>query len=150
MFLKNGNVGIGTNSPINKLQVVNGTIGVSDGAATNRGRFFWTTSGFTGIGLYNDDNSSLVFGTNATARVEIDVSGNMLPFVNSTYNLGSSTKRWATVFTSDLDLSNGIGDWTIVEGEDDLFIYNNKRGKVYKFKLEEVDPSVATPKKENL
>jgi len=47
-------------------------------------------------------------------------------------------------------LSNGIGDWTIVEGEDDLFIYNNKRNKVYKFKLEEVDPATAVPKKENL
>jgi hypothetical protein len=44
-------------------------------------------------------------------------------------------------------LNNGIGDWTIVEGEDDLFLYNNKKGKVYKFALIEVDPSVATPKK---
>jgi hypothetical protein len=44
-------------------------------------------------------------------------------------------------------LNNGIGDWTIVEGEDDLFLYNNKKGKVYKFALTEVDSNVATPKK---
>jgi hypothetical protein len=54
------------------------------------------------------------------------------------------------VFTSDLDLNNGIGDWTIVEGEDDLFLYNNKKGRVYKFALIEVDPATATPKIDGL
>jgi hypothetical protein len=72
--------------------------------------------------------------------------GNVLPAANGTQDLGSSSARWSTVYTSDLSLNNGIGDWTIVEGEDDLFLYNNKKGKVYKFALTEVDPSVATPK----
>ena len=75
------------------------------------------------------------------------VTGNILPEANGTRDLGSSTYRWGTVYTSDLSLNNGIGDWTIVEGEDDLFLYNNKKGKVYKFALTEVDPNVATPKK---
>ena len=74
-------------------------------------------------------------------------SGNVLPAANGTQDLGSSAARWSTVYTSDLSLNNGIGDWTIVEGEDDLFLYNNKKGKVYKFALTEVDPNVATPKK---
>jgi hypothetical protein len=73
--------------------------------------------------------------------------GNVLPAANGTQDLGSSSARWSTVYTSDLSLNNGIGDWTIVEGEDDLFLYNNKKGKVYKFALTEVDPNVATPKK---
>jgi hypothetical protein len=73
--------------------------------------------------------------------------GNVLPAANGTQDLGSSSQRWGTVYTSDLSLNNGIGDWTIVEGEDDLFLYNNKKGKVYKFALTEVDPNVATPKK---
>lgn len=30
------------------------------------------------------------------------------------------------------------GDWTIQEGENDLFILNNRTGKKYKFKLEEI------------
>jgi hypothetical protein len=89
------------------------------------------------------------FSTVGSKRLIIDVGGDITPGANGTQNLGSTTARWATVFTSDLDLNNGVGDWTIVEGEDDLFIYNNKRGKVYKFKLEEVDPSTATPKKDN-
>ena len=74
------------------------------------------------------------------------MTGSILPGATGTYDLGSATARWGTVYTSDLSLNNGIGDWTIVEGEDDLFLYNNKKGKVYKFALTEVDPSVATPK----
>ena len=69
------------------------------------------------------------------------------PGSNGTQNLGSSSLRWNTVFTSDLSLSNGIGDYTIVEGENDLFLYNNKQNKVYKFMLQEVNPNDATPKR---
>jgi hypothetical protein len=71
---------------------------------------------------------------------------NVLPASNGTQDLGSSSLRWGTVFTSDLDMSNGIGDYTIVEGEEDLFLYNNKTNKVFKFLIQEVDPSEATPK----
>ena len=77
----------------------------------------------------------------------LTVGGHLLPSVTGTINLGSASFRFGTVFTADLSLNNGIGDWTIVEGEDDLFLYNNKRGKVYKFTLTEVDPSTAPPKK---
>jgi hypothetical protein len=69
------------------------------------------------------------------------------PGSNGTQNLGSASLRWNTVFTSDLSLSNGIGDYTIVEGENDLFLYNNKQNKVYKFMLQEVNPNDATPKR---
>ena len=72
---------------------------------------------------------------------------NIIPSSNGTLNLGGSSNRWNTVFTSDLSLSNGIGDYTIVEGENDLFLYNNKQNKVYKFMLQEVNPSDATPKR---
>jgi ABC-type transporter Mla subunit MlaD len=72
---------------------------------------------------------------------------NIIPATNGTLNLGSSGARWNTVFTSDLSLSNGIGDYTIVEGENDLFLYNNKQNKVYKFMLQEVNVNDATPKR---
>jgi hypothetical protein len=87
-------------------------------------------------------------GAGTTAeRIRINGSGQLLPAANGTQDLGSTSLRWGTIYTSDLSLNNGIGDWTIVEGEDDLFLYNNKKGKVYKFALTEVDPNVATPKK---
>jgi len=91
---------------------------------------------------------------NITSNVSISgtttASGDILPSANATYDLGSSSNRWQNIYTSDLSLNNGIGDWTIVEGEDDLFLYNNKKNKVYKFALIEVDSTEATPKIEDL
>jgi hypothetical protein len=94
-----------------------------------------------GSGVYIYTNGS------ATPKLVAESGGTIRPGVNGTQDLGSASYRWSTVYTSDLSLNNGIGDWTIVEGEDDLFLYNNKKGKVYKFALTEVDPNVATPKK---
>ena len=74
-------------------------------------------------------------------------AGTIIPHTNGTKDLGSTSYRWGTVYTSDLSMSNGIGDYTIVEGVEDLFLYNNKTNKVFKFMLQEVDPSVAPPKK---
>ena len=108
--------------------------------------------------------SPIVFATTSTEAMRIDssgnvgigtsspsaklvVAGNILPSANVTYNLGSATARWSTVYTGDLELSNGIGDYTIVEGEDDLFLYNNRSGKTYRFMLQEVDPAIVPPKK---
>ena len=70
----------------------------------------------------------------------------MLPTATNTWDLGSATLRWRNIYTNDLQLSNGIGDYTIVEGEEDLFLYNNKNGKTYKFVIQEVDPSVVPSK----
>jgi len=82
-----------------------------------------------------------------TKGATMDTSGHFYPVGSGTQNLGGSSNRWATVFTSDLSLSNGIGDYTIVEGEEKLYLYNNKNNKVYSFVLQEEDPATATPKK---
>jgi hypothetical protein len=104
------------------------------------------------LGGDSNDNGYFSFqtadtGLGITERLQITATGIVQPGANGTQDLGTSSLRWATVFTSDLSLSNGIGDYTIVEGENDLFLYNNKQNKVYKFVIEEVDPSIATPKK---
>ena len=98
--------------------------------------------GTSGTGIFGIRNGSV--GTNL---ILLNSTGTLYPAANGTQDLGSTSNRWSTIYTSDLSLNNGIGDWTIVEGEDDLFLYNNKKGKVYKFALTEVDPNVATPKK---
>ena len=69
------------------------------------------------------------------------------PSADDTYDLGTSSLRWANIYTTDLQLSNEgkanevdgtWGDWTIQEGESDLFLKNNRSGKKYKFNLTEV------------
>jgi hypothetical protein len=111
-----------------------------DSVGSTRG-FTWGQSGVTPIAALNVGNGNMQIAGTFTS------GGSILPLSNGTLNLGSSGARWNTLFTSDLSLSNGIGDYTIVEGEDDLFLYNNKRNKVYKFMLQEVKPEDATPKR---
>ena len=106
-----------------------------------------TTRGYLGAST----SSVLDIGDSAASTlVSVDVGGNVLPAANGTQDLGSSSLRWQNMYTSDLNLSNGIGDYTVVEGEEDLFLHNNKTGKVFKFALIEVDPSESPPKIENL
>jgi hypothetical protein len=82
-----------------------------------------------------------------TPSLMLSGTGNILPLITATYNLGSASLRWANIYTSDLNLNNGIGNYTIVEGENDLFLYNNKSNKTYRFVLQEVDPSLVPEKK---
>jgi len=85
----------------------------------------------------------------ATTSTGIDVTGNIEPDANDTYDLGASGNVWRNIYTGDLHLSNEAksegnavdgtkGNWTIQEGAEDLYILNNKTGKKYKFKLEEI------------
>jgi hypothetical protein len=87
----------------------------------------------------------LVDQSNSNA-ITITAAGYLVPNLNATYDLGTAGLRWRNIYTNDLQLSNGIGDYTIVEGEEDLFLYNNKTNKVFKFALIEVDPKTAPPK----
>ena len=72
---------------------------------------------------------------------------NFIPTSNNSYDLGSSSYRYRNIYTNDLHLSNEgssndvdstWGDWTIQEGESDLFLKNNRSGKKFKFNLTEV------------
>lgn len=76
-------------------------------------------------------------------------AGHISPSVTNTYDLGSASFRWRNIYTQDLNLSNGIGDYTVVEGEENLYLVNNKNGKSFKFALIEVDPSEVPPKSES-
>lgn len=78
----------------------------------------------------------------------VTAAGHTCPGVTNAYDLGSTTLRWRNIYTQDLHLSNGIGDYTMIEGEEDLFLVNNKNGKHYKFALIQVDPSIVPAKSE--
>jgi hypothetical protein len=83
---------------------------------------------------------------NSEANGVVSATGAFRPEINNSINLGTASYRWQTVYMMDLSLSNGIGDYTIVEGEEKLYLYNNKNNKVYSFVLQEEDPTTATPK----
>ena len=104
------------------------------------------------IGFHATDQWRVVTG--GTERFEVNSSNitaarNFVPGANDTYDLGASGNVWRNLYTGDLHLSNEAkdegnavdgtkGNWTIQEGAEDLFLFNNKSGKKYKFKLEEV------------
>lgn len=83
-----------------------------------------------------------------TTTAGISSSNHITPSVDNTYNLGAPDKRWANIYTGDLNLSNEgssgnivdgtTGNWTVQEGQEYLYIINNKSGKKYRFMLEEI------------
>ena len=170
-FIVNNNVGINTTSPNEKLDV-NGAI---QARGTSVG--FGTTQCITQLDFYLGAARLLSFGGNSTTcgcfrfysagqnnnggsdvatisgggvacfKGTICTGGHIIPTSNGSQDLGSSSLRWCTVYTSDLSLNNGIGNYTIVEGESDLFLYNNNSCKVFKFLLQEVCPEIAPAKR---
>jgi hypothetical protein len=149
-----GNVGIGTNNPTQKLHVIgNGLFndGVNGGIllGNSSARKIFGGTSYSGIRLYVATGESFVFHTNENVeRLTLSNTGNLLPGADATQDLGSPTKRWANIYSADLQLSNEgssndvdgtWGQYTIQEGENDLFLLNRRNGKKYKFVLQEVN-----------
>ena len=104
-------------------------------------------SAYTGrIEVEDTNGMTLIVGS--SDRLQIDTAGQVLPGADNSQNLGSSSKRWKNIYSADLHCSNKgssndvdgtWGDFTIQEGESDLFLINNRSGKKYKFNLTEVN-----------
>ena len=108
----------------------------------------------TGTDAQNAEANLTFDGSTLTVSGAITTTGNIttdhvLPTANDTFDLGADGNVWRNVYTGDLHLTNEAksegnsvdgtkGNWTIQEGEEHLFILNNKSGKKYKFKLEEI------------
>jgi hypothetical protein len=106
----------------------------------------------TGTGSLVFSASPTFTGTVTSSTINsgaITATGNVNPQATNTYDLGTSSLRWRNIFTQDLHLSNGIGDYTVVEGEDELYLINNKSKKHFKFALIEVDPSEVPAKSDS-
>ena len=104
-------------------------------------RYNHTTSGQ--MYVRTCENGSIGSWTEVGSRPRNSV----IPYANNTIDLGSSSVRWRNIYTNDLNLSNEggsndvdgtWGNFTIQEGEDDLFLINKRNGKKYKFNLTEV------------
>ena len=106
-----------------------------------------TADGTNGQALVTDGSGNLSFGDVSVSLSAVGES--IIPSTTDTYDLGATSFVWRNIYTGDLHLSNEAkeegnsvdgtkGNWTIQEGSEDLFIVNNKSGKKYKFKLEEI------------
>ena len=104
---------------------------------------FHTDGASAGMQLYSWDVGTDIFKWDNSGEAH---ARGIRPFTNNTYDLGTSSYRWRNIYTNDLNLSNEgssndvdgtWGNWTIQEGESDLFLKNNRSGKKYKFNLTE-------------
>ena len=106
----------------------------------------------TGDDAVNKDNGYFLFETASAGTVSdrlfIEADGTVRPGSDASQDLGTASARWANIYSADLQLSNEgsanevdgtWGQYTIQEGEDDLFLINRRSGKKYKFMLQEVN-----------
>ena len=106
----------------------------------------WSVKNGNGNFFIRDEtNSAVRFAINQNSNIEF--YGDAVPSANNTHDLGTTSLRWRNIYTNDLNLSNEggknnvdgtWGNYTIQEGESDLFLINNRNGKKYKFNLTEV------------
>ena len=95
-------------------------------------------------------SSGIIFRENNDNRWIIDGSGHFRPGVNNTYDIGSTSFRVRNLYTQDLQLSNEAqkdeggndvdgtwGDWTLQEGEEKIYMINNRTGKKYSLIMKE-------------
>jgi hypothetical protein len=103
---------------------------------------------YAGAGLTVNSEAALLFRNTGAERARITSAGHFRPAADNTYNLGEAAFRWANIYTADLNLSNRDsqndvdgtwGEWTIQEGENDLYLINRRNGKKFKFMLKEVE-----------
>ena len=125
---------------------VGGTIGSSGGGIVT---YFGDGSQLSGVDATSlKDGSSNIIVQASSLDVVVSAGKTFKPATTNSTDLGTTNERWRNVFTNDLNLSNEgsknsvdgtWGDWTFQEGENDIFIINNRNGKKYKMNLTEVE-----------
>ena len=94
------------------------------------------------------DGSGNVIVQASASAVSVTAGKHVNPASTNTTDLGTTSLRWRNLYTQDLQLSNESsggndvdgtwGDWTLQEGENDIYMINNRNGKKYKINLTEV------------
>jgi len=93
------------------------------------------------------DGSGNVIVQAGSLDVVVGAGKTFKPATTNSTDLGTANERWRVVYTNDLELSNKgsqnsvdgtWGDWTLQEGENDIFMINNRNGKKFKINLTEV------------
>ena len=94
------------------------------------------------------DGSGNVIVQASSLDVVVSAGKTFKPATTNSTDLGTTNERWRVIYTNDLELSNKgsqnsvdgtWGDWTLQEGETDIFMINNRTGKKFKINMTEVD-----------
>jgi hypothetical protein len=94
------------------------------------------------------DGSGNVIVQASSLDVVVSAGKTFKPATTNSTDLGTVNERWRVIYTNDLELSNKgsqnsvdgtWGDWTLQEGETDIFMINNRTGKKFKINMTEVD-----------
>ena len=133
-----GHVNVGTNIQLGDAGIITATSYRGDG------------SQLTGVDAtaLKDGSGNVIVQASASA-VTVTAGKHVNPASTNTTDLGTTSLRWRNLYTQDLQLSNESsggndvdgtwGDWTLQEGETDIFMINNRTGKKYKINMTEVD-----------
>ena len=155
----NGNIGkkLGIRSTANNFIVGETTQTAAGYGLHIEGRQTGRSGGarITQISMRNDSsgNGEINFqtaqsGSDVTQRCTINAGGHFHPHLNATYDLGISGKAWRNLYVNDAHFSNEghsnsvdgtWGSWTLQEGENDIFMINNRTGKKYAITMKEVE-----------
>ena len=115
-------------------------------------------TGATNVTNNNQLTNGAGYITSASDSTKMPLSGgeftgnvtchDLIPDSNNSRDLGSSSKRWANLFVNDMNFANSpdnpnkvdgtYGDWTLQEGEENIYMLNNRNGKKYKINLTEI------------
>ena len=131
-------------------------VGVASRSGTPASRAAFMAIGDTDTGVAQNGDGQLELWANNQEIMNLDTGSitsykTFLPSANDTHDLGTTSNRWRNIYTQDLQLSNEArkdkggndvdgtwGDWTLQEGEEEIFMINNRTGKKYAMMLKEV------------
>ena len=148
---RTGKVGVGMDPAYGLLQVAGQIVVQNLASYQNRNFVIDINSGqASNLTMMNSDKKSFELAISGSIYTSgsIEVLEDILPTADNNSNLGSPSKRFANIHSADLQLSNEdtkgndvdgtTGNWTLQEGEEDIFLINNKTGKKYSIMLKEV------------
>lgn len=160
IFYKEGNVGIGSNvTAEGRLHIRQDACTYQSGMAvedTGGGHGYWYHTCLNTIVLQKGEQANqLVLDNNGyiglglavpTSKLDINgsivVRGNITPFLNNTYSLGTPDLRWkdiylgnSSIYLGDYVLVVSNEDFKITDGENDLLLFDNSANE-WRFKTD--------------
>ena len=120
------------------------TIPTNNNQLTNGAGYITSANGGNAATLDGIDSSQFVRSDTADTITATLTARTILPQSGNTYNLGSSSARWNNLYVNDMHFSNEgsqnsvdgtWGDWTLQEGETELYMINNRSGQKFKIAM---------------